>query len=357
MGKSKKKQFYDLYYSINNFLLSQLKPKVRNQVNKEDVLADFLGFLWEQPNTEQAAITELSANVEWAYMKNDSPAIFPESEALLEKLFHSKYLFKDDFKLTFPFKTFQVAMPKGFEVDGKKIPAFIVNIGTFKELLEEKKEFLKSANLGGTENYPEEVLDQNERYIQISISGGKSSMGRNGYLQIRESMLPLAVKSRNVEEYVQLLSDEHERDKAKGYHEDQIDSITKNNWEGDPKDSIIEFSILKIIAVLNIYLSATESVYLKKGLPGSHLTSVHMIEKIDKPLPYLLRQTDSIKKLSNSRSPDEHYRIFHFRNLKADKYYQGEYEHLEKGSRWVFVKDSLVNSSTKGHTPIELGKV
>lgn len=354
MAKNKKKQLYDIYYSLNNFLMSKLNAKGKDSVSSEELLAKYIGYLWDKEQLDYTASkTECTATVEWSYIKENSPAIFPESLNLLDKLFHSKYLFKDDFNLVFPFNTFQVAIPRGFEIEGQKIPPFIVNIGHLNDLISQKKEFFKVADLDASEDYPDEVIYRNERFIQIAISGGKSNMGQNPYLQIRESMLPIAVKSKNVEEYCEYMQVEHAKDKANGYHENQIEGIANNNWK-NPKDSLIEFSILKIIAVLSIYLSATENIFLKKGLPGSHMSSVGMIDKIDRPAPYILKQTDTIKKLSNNSSPEEHYRVFHFRNLKADKYYQGEHSHLKKGSRWVFVKDSLVNSKTKGHTPIKI---
>ena len=116
----------------------------------------------------------------------------------------------------------------------------------------------------------------------------------------------------------------------------------------------IQYAVYRLLACLSIYLSATESIYLKKGLPGSHLSSISMVDRLTRPQAYILNQTDTIKKSSGS-SPEEHYRIFHFRNLRAEKFYQGEYKHLPQGSRWVFVKDSLVNSKANGHTPWEIG--
>lgn len=352
---AKKPQLYDLHRSTTAFLMKKIPAGMRGTASPDEIIAKMTGFLWdkaENPNvTKLEERIELTGSIEWSYFRSGTPAIFPESKNLLEKLFHSNYLFNGDFKLSFPFKTFQVAIPRGFEVDGVKIPPFLVRICRFSEMVEEHKAFLKEADINASEDYLIEDMISKDMHIGISISGDKNSHGLNGYFQIKESIISSAVKSRNVKEFAALLNEQHKLDLAEGKADASKDY--KYKWGSDDKTAV-EFAIVKILAVLSIYLSATENVYLKKGLPGSHMTSIGLVNHIDKPTPHLLKQTETIKKLSNNNSPDEHYRVFHFRNLRAERYYQGEYKDIPIGSRWVFVKDSLVNSKTNGFTPVSI---
>ena len=41
----------------------------------------------------------------------------------------------------------------------------------------------------------------------------------------------------------------------------------------------------------------------------------------------------------------EHIRSAHFRNLQHDKFYRGDFEKVQKGSRWILVKESFVGKS------------
>ncbi|EGR3144674.1 hypothetical protein DLI04_19665 [Vibrio parahaemolyticus] len=46
-----------------------------------------------------------------------------------------------------------------------------------------------------------------------------------------------------------------------------------------------------------------------------------------------------------SNKMSEHIRSAHFRNLQHDKFYRGDFEKVQKGSRWILVKESFVGKS------------
>lgn len=347
MAKNKKKQFYDLFQTTTSYIRNKLPTNVKSKTKHADTTIDITGFLVDSDYdfVESCGLLQ-TLNVEWHYFKEGTPAIFPESKDLMDKLLNAKYLFKDDFSLSFPFNTFQVAIPRGLEINGVKIPPFTVMQGPYAELSDKMSNFLAESEIEYDDsNLDAEAIKKNEDFLFISV-GTQILPGINRFYQMPQKVFSQVVGSKNVNQYVDIMNAALEKQYIAS--DISIDKFEVN------ETSSIEFGILKIIAVLSIYLSATDSIYLKKGLPGTHLVSINMLDKLNKPTPYILKQTDALKKLSNKNSPEEHYRICHLRNLRSPKYYKGEYSHLPLGSRWIFVSDSLVNSKSNGYTPVEL---
>lgn len=91
-----------------------------------------------------------------------------------------------------------------------------------------------------------------------------------------------------------------------------------------------------------VHMSLDENK-LQEGLPSKFVKdkyNLHM--NAPNSSPYLLRSTPSIEREVTVKGA--HYRQFHFRNLQDERFYRGEHENKEIGSRWVPVSDSLVNS-------------
>lgn len=94
-------------------------------------------------------------------------------------------------------------------------------------------------------------------------------------------------------------------------------------------------TVFKLVIGLTVYLQAGGKI--NDGLPNSKastngaLKSTKKLSSIPKKLstvrlPFKLKQT-----------PKGHIRGFHFRNLKAECYYGGDFANWERGSRWAFV--------------------
>ncbi|ATI44268.1 hypothetical protein CO725_01020 [Vibrio parahaemolyticus] len=96
--------------------------------------------------------------------------------------------------------------------------------------------------------------------------------------------------------------------------------------------------LMKIAVQLLIFNSATGNQYLVKGFP--HQAKFRM------PVGTTRNYWNASHFAYESSSKvSEHIRSSHFRNLQNEKYYKGEYESVEKGSRWVLVKESFVGKS------------
>jgi hypothetical protein len=77
--------------------------------------------------------------------------------------------------------------------------------------------------------------------------------------------------------------------------------------------------------------------------PGFPKVKFSLPQQSERPAAsHLLTPSDAS---GSGASRDEHYRSWFLRQLCHEKYYQGEHANLKRGSRWVFVSDTLVNSN------------
>lgn len=103
----------------------------------------------------------------------------------------------------------------------------------------------------------------------------------------------------------------------------------------DLAESEYQYDIFRLVVGFLIYRAALPDRIIE-GLPG-----VGVREATSQ---YVKRVNAAHIKhpKGHHSSPDGHYRTWHFRQLMADRYYQGEHKGKEKGSRVVFVQDSFI---------------
>ncbi|EOG9060028.1 TPA: hypothetical protein ACGF58_002531 [Vibrio cholerae] len=97
-------------------------------------------------------------------------------------------------------------------------------------------------------------------------------------------------------------------------------------------------TLMKIAVQLLIFNSATDNKYLVNGFP--HQAKFRMPEKTTRDY-----WNASFFDYEPSNKISEHIRSAHFRNLQHDKFYRGDFEKVQKGSRWILVKESFVGKS------------
>ena len=107
----------------------------------------------------------------------------------------------------------------------------------------------------------------------------------------------------------------------------------------------------KLVFSLMIYINALGDEVLHKGVPNKKDNKNRLIEKAsstEKSSPR--RFTLKGPKGYTGRKQGAHYRRWHFRTLKHERYYQsGEWAGKPIGSRVVFVRDSFVNKDVSPH--------
>lgn len=107
---------------------------------------------------------------------------------------------------------------------------------------------------------------------------------------------------------------------------------------------------LKLVVGLCLYNHITQGQFLRKGFPiGLAAKPKHLgLQKSDfKSTSGLVFKLED--KLHQQHAKAQHVRSGHFRQLMADRFYQGEWASWSRGSRWVEVKPSIVGEG-KPHT-------
>ena len=114
----------------------------------------------------------------------------------------------------------------------------------------------------------------------------------------------------------------------------------------DAPEQAFQFDLIRLIAGLLLYKKAMPERF-KQGMPFSFKEQNYDSRYIKNHKPQILHSPATAAKESIHSA---HYRSWHFRQLMNERYYHGEHEHKPKGSRIVFVKDSMVSREVEAET-------
>lgn len=106
--------------------------------------------------------------------------------------------------------------------------------------------------------------------------------------------------------------------------------------------SLIEFELIKLVGGLFVYACLSDKS-IESGFPSTKaLLKSKIIAKSE--INNLMLSSDGVggKHISDNRKC--HYRTFHFRQLIDDRYYNGKYKELPKGSRVIPVKAAYIGA-------------
>ncbi|HHE1196329.1 TPA: hypothetical protein ACN337_003375 [Vibrio parahaemolyticus] len=275
----------------------------KNEVTHEDFY-DFCSDSVEDYNIDNLASLFLLKE-ESAWSELEFPIIFIDDVDLLHMLRAAKFSFKSDC-IQRPFKTFSISFPEGTYVEGQEVKNCLVSIRNAKEWVDMfncndvRPDFIK--------DWEAHLKYRDEQIIKITYA---------------------IDNNRNIEHVVSL-SDIEQMD---------FDQPELVYWERVRKQMI------KIVISLCIYNSATEGKKLISGFPKSALK----LPKGSSKLRYKGATLFGCKQ-KNEGSIEKRkikYRVPFYRNLRAKRYYQGEYRDLQQGSRWVLVKEIDLTNNLK----------
>lgn len=335
---------YKIYSGISNNLVNNVSRAYGRDAFSDEPIIEICRMLNNNDPEEFFISADFDAIViEQKWLDSGSPAIFPESSMLIKKLFDANFNFDSSVKLNLPRETFMMAMPRDFKVDGEVIPGFLVNIQRKDDFIED---YVVPMIMKVDENHNGEAVEEvrlrknGEVTIDLIYIEPKNRDG-NIHLRINEKVLSNVLKLQKMSEFEDYLESEMDRN--------YDDADFMRNKDMTEKDAAIQFTMLKTLAVTSVYLAATNNDKLKEGLPGRHFSSFLGTDIAMRPKTILdINETQMITKLRSN--PDSHYRKFHFRNLKHESFYKNEHKDKEVGSRWVFVKDSVVNQKLDADT-------
>lgn len=238
-------------------------------------------------------------NEELQWRKGGSPVIFLETQALVSYLFEAKFNFEEDFNVAPPFQSFVMAFPEHTEVNGVALKSALVTIMS-------RKEFIGIYGPSVTTLLDFFNPDYSDDELCISVNYTTAS-GRVDTNFSHLSKLTTTLK-RNA-----------------------INPLPNNGT------NMLE-ALTKIALALCIYHSATNGDKLEKGYPSSAIS----LPKSNSKGSYkavTIRSFENKQATENENKRVVTHRIPHFRNLRAERFYQNEYKDMKRGSRWTFVKE------------------
>lgn len=238
------------------------------------------------------------------WVSTGSPTIFIENKELATSLYSSSFDIKNNFNVDPPYKTFALSFPENTVIEGIRMTNGLVSIMTLRDILDISKDVL------GLNLPPETDRGLDALYICVNVNGDKH------HFSISHS-------------HLSVYEDPASKEYANGDSLDEVDILAK------------------IALSLCVYHSATDGRKLKKGYPES---AVHL-SKGKTRLDYKGLTLCSTKPYQSSGKKSEKgerkitQKVPFFRNLRAQRYYQGKHKDKALGTRWVWVKEIDINNS------------
>lgn len=330
-----KKPVFEVYSSMLDNQIKYARVMLKNVLPKSATDRDVLAALFKHV---PEAIKSLNLNIfaeEHFWIRTGANTIFPESAEVLENLIRARFQMDAADGFTLPFQSFMMSIPSGFKVDGTSIPSFLVSWIPYKQTEELIiGPFGVHAKIGGPLHVHLDSAPDDDIAICICY---------------RDPITPSAY-SRTVisaNQIPALLQDDREDilvtdiETYKNYH--QVVGISSH-------DIKIQRIMFRIVAALGIYNMATEGSRLSPGFPGNQQP------KFNGKLPdysmnnMTLKNSMSASSAHMPEAKDSYYRTWFFRQLRDEKYYRGEFSRYAKGSRYVFVSDTVVGQQITAHT-------
>lgn len=272
--------------------------------------------------------------------------IFIESKEFVDAILSSKFDV-DVVKNLKPLSdSFQLVLPKGCtDQDGNELPNVLVNwFKTAQESMDVTTSINRESYIANGDIY-ENFAEVQENLQQVM------NIGQKEVDQIMNKMVDNKDEGYHPEEY-QILN------LTMTYEDPETPIAVKSIYEhkfaealsGDVKkesDRVIN-TVLKLILGLTIYVNA--GGHIREGFPTKKAATTKARKSLDKAANggFKVKFISFAKEMKASSGG--FVRGFHFRNLKAERYYQGEHANEPKGSRWVFVSPSWVGGKVKPKT-------
>lgn len=356
---------YNLYRTRTNSLAKTAKivlkdrnPKLAKLLKKQDDHQVMRYLIRGNPSYIES-LDSLIITEEMLWEADGCPVIFPETPEFLDKLLTAKFDLNQTGGFSLPFANFMLPMPKDYKCEGVNINGILVTsyrVGDLPRIFKSYADFLNEkldpkicAEMGidpnkkikfseQRDNYYKKGFTDDEQLLSICLLDNNKNILEQGTLRASEaySKIPALLQSKTANEFNERL----------GY----ID-VNYKSQKVLSKDAVAQFYALKIICALAVYNQATDGEMLHLGMPSSR---VNFSGKLGKTTNYNI--TFAAGTVQNEGiTPNAHYRQWHFRQLRDERYYQGKHKNKPVGSRWTFVKDTLVGASKiDPHTAIEV---
>ena len=324
--------------------------------------------------------------LEQYFYTTDRVVIYPESADLLTNIFEADYHL-DGFELDASLKDFILMMPEGFEINGVDVPSVQVSIGSRYQrdisMYAFVRDVLKNRcrDLGAAMLY-QQVIDEYQRCASnfegvneitkdisiFDVSEWNPEQLKELEAKIKEAGYSLddAIDALNLTEnyYTQVVIrgggefaslgmdaffNAVNADKDPESEKEFLENNNSNDGHQNQESSDRLADICKLICSVLVYCQALGDEVLHKGVPFKKDNVIKLSKNANKNKGTTSMTLRGPKGFSSKRA-QSHYRKWHFRTLKDERFYQSdEWKDKPRGSRVVFVRDSVVNRDVSPH--------
>ena len=243
-----------------------------------------------------------------------------------------------DFHITLPFSDFMISVPRGLTMpDGTAIPSFMATVATERESLEGMLDVINECKTKYKSSDQRKVRMDNENPRDVKRLSFRFKLGNAKGQTVTQVLepeeIPALMAAETAAEFVEMR-------RGKSLAASRALSL-------EDEETAIGYYILKLIVSLSMYHEATDGKYLKEGLPedsGSVGLKASMREKNNTNTNTLTAPISE----TGYTDRKSHVRGWHYRNLRAPRYYKGTHADKPMGSRWVMVASSLVSGRAGG---------
>lgn len=255
---------------------------------------------------------------EYMWLQNRQ-VIFPENDQLVKRLLKASAKIKrPDLLFRNDIDNFILALPKSFKIHKIDSTGILVQVAPWHERQELTDNFFDWVSLPRVEN--------NSTSTELAICITYNMPNQSREIKYR-AVIPISwvnglLNAKNGHEYNQILG-----------NFDKTKIVT--GFDLSALESEYQQVIVKLVLAILLY-KKTNPDKLKPGYPTIKRPKFEGIT---------IKKTNdqTLFNIVSHESPTAHYRSWCFKQLIADRYYQGEYSDWQKGSRIIFVRDTFVN--------------
>ena len=323
------------------------------------------------------------------FYTTDRVVIYPESADLLTSIFEADYHL-DGFELDTSLKDFILMMPEGFEINGVDVPSIQVSISSrcqrnlalydyIKDVLEKRCRDFGAAMLyqqvieehnhssinaknasevsnkyvgtygSNAEGWTEETIEKFKHEVEqtgLSFDDALDGLNLQEYFSTQIVIRGGgAYATLGMESFFNAVNADKDPESEKEFLKNNNSSDVHQNQES--ADRLAD--ICKLICSVLVYCQALGDEVLHKGVPFKKDNVIKLSKNANKNKGTTSMTLRGPKGFSSKRA-QSHYRKWHFRTLKDERFYQSdEWKDKPRGSRVVFVRDSVVNRDVSPH--------
>lgn len=327
-----KKSLYNLYPLLSDTIHNMMR-KVLPRAERKLSAFDAMKLVFTHKPEMINSLDFLIAAEEMFWQGQGRHVIFPESEAVLDNFLKAKFSMESSQGFDLPFDSFILAMPHGYQWEGTVLPGLMVNFYDYHGAADNIiYPFVEQLRIDKPSEIQREALPIGSRAMVLAYRDPHNTQGYARAL-IPESKIPAILQAPDKETFAHIM----------GMYQHQFGVVELADYDLD-----IQFKAIRLIAALGVYNLATEGKRLREGFPGKSMPRMNF--KNPDARIAMSTLSNPLHDVAEHASPGLHYRSWHIRQLRHQRYYRGDHASKPSGSRFVFVSEAMIGGKVDPST-------